>query len=257
MGEGMGRVRVDERWDGAGGRRVRSLETGRENPDRRTVVIVPGLGALGYLFDTLAGCGSWARSFLLDVPGFGRRPPWSCAPELPAVTELVTRWLESVPAGPVVLAGHSTGAQVALRVAAERSDLVRALVLLGPTFPPKLRTGPGLIVPYLRTTRHEPAGLLPATMPYYGRAGLKALARFVRTAQEDEPEKLVPAVSCPMVVARGVHDAFSPQAWADRLATAAADGRSVTVPGAHAFPYQHGGLTAALINGAAKRAGIL
>ncbi|MEV0196540.1 alpha/beta hydrolase [Nonomuraea sp. NPDC050691] len=253
----LGRVHVDERWDGAGGPRVRSLETGRENPDRRTVVLVPGLGALGYLFDTLAGCGPWARSFLLDVPGFGRRAPWSCAPELPAVTALVTRWLESVPAGPVVLAGHSTGAQVALRVAAERPDLVRALVLLGPTFPPRLRTDSALLASYVRTTVHEPAGLLTSTLPYYRRAGLKTLTRFVRTAQEDEPEKLAPAVSCPMLVARGVHDAVATQSWADRLAASAADGRSVTVPGAHAFPYRHGGLTAALINGAARRAGIL
>lgn len=245
-------MRLTERWDDVVGRRVRSLAAGGQHPPERPVVLVPGLGALGYLRDTLAGCGAWARSFLLDVPGFGHRPPRPCAPELPAITELVTAWLEAVAGTPVVLAGHSTGAQVALRVAAARPDLVRALVLMGPTFPPRLRTPRGLLVPYLRTTSHEPGGLLPVTLPYYLMGGPRDLARFVRSAQRDEPERHIAAVTCPVLVVRGARDTFSPAGWADRLAGTAKNGRAVTVPGAHAFPYQRGGLTAALIAGAAR-----
>jgi pimeloyl-ACP methyl ester carboxylesterase len=123
------------RWDEVEGRRVRSLEAGSGHRSDPPVVIVPGLGALGYLLDTLDGCGAWARSFLVDVPGFGHRPPRPCPPEIPAIARTVTAWITAVPDAPVVLVGHSTGAQAALHAAVAVPDRVRTLVLIGLTFP--------------------------------------------------------------------------------------------------------------------------
>ncbi|MGW0521698.1 alpha/beta fold hydrolase [Crossiella sp. NPDC003009] len=236
-----------ERWDEVAGTRVRSLTAGERGP---VVVLVPGLGALGYLHDTLAGCGAWARAFLLDVPGFGERGPLACPAELGAVAGTVAAWLD-VPGEPVVLVGHSTGAQAALRAAVDRPDRVRSLVLLGPTFPPEQRRLPGLFRGYLRSSRHEPLGLLPVTAPYYLRGGPRRIARFVRSAQRDRPEQLITRVGCPVLLARGEQDGFAPQDWLDRLAAAAPDAVSRTLPGAHAFPYGQGGLTSRLIAEAA------
>jgi pimeloyl-ACP methyl ester carboxylesterase len=236
-----------ERCDEAEGRQVRSLEAGWEHTSGPVVAVVPGLGALGYLKDTVDACAAWARTFLLDVPGFGRRGPQGCPPEVPAIAETVSAWLAQVAGGPVVLAGHSTGAQAALHVAAAHPDRVSALVLLGPTFPPEQRVLSGLARGFTRNSRHEPPGLFQATAPYYLRGGPRALARFVRSAQRDEPEHVITGVRCPVLLARGEHDAFAPQPWLDRLAAAAPDGRSTTVPGAHTFPFRQGRLTADLI----------
>ncbi|TXK40722.1 alpha/beta fold hydrolase [Nonomuraea sp. C10] len=240
-----------ERWDDVGGRRMRSLEVGRRG---ETVVLLPGLGAVGYMKDTLAGCASWAHAFLLDVPGFGHRPPRPCAAEVPAVAEAVGDWLEAVPDGPVVLAGHSSGAQVALRVAAAHPARVRSLVLLGPTFPPRQRTLRRMARPFLRTVVREPLSVLPVTLPYYLRGGPAEVLRCVRSAQSDFPEYLIGKISCPVLVVRGARDHMCPKAWADGLAITAPLGRSVTVPGAHVFPFQHGGMTASLIAEAAALA---
>ncbi|MFG1946381.1 alpha/beta fold hydrolase [Nonomuraea sp. NPDC048826] len=248
----MSVLRVRERWDEIGGRRVRSLETGRGG---ETVVLLPGLGAVGYMKDTLAGCASWARSFLLDVPGFGHRPPRPCPAEVPAAADLVGEWLETVPDGPVVLAGHSSGAQIALRAAAAHPARVRALVLLGLTFPPRQRTLRRAALPFLRTVVRESPSVLPATVPYFLRGGPAAVLRCIRTAQADTPEYLIGKIACPVLVVRGTRDGMCPRAWADGLAITAPLGRSVTVPGAHTFPFQNGGLTAALIAEAARTAG--
>lgn len=242
------------RWDGD----VRSLAAGREHTGRPPVVIVPGLGALGYLMDTLAGCAGWAPSFLLDLPGFGHRSPPPHAAELPAVVDAVAGWLDVVAdRTPVVLVGHSTGAQAALHVAVRQPERVRALVLMGPTFPPEQRRLRGLVRGYVRNSRHEPVGLLPVTMPYYVRGGPRAVATMLRSAQRDRPEDTITGVGCPTLLVRGARDAFAPAPWLDRLAAAAPDGRLVTVPGAHTFPFRRGGLTAALIAETARRAGVL
>ncbi|MCK2213403.1 alpha/beta fold hydrolase [Actinomadura sp. ATCC 31491] len=248
-------ARIAERWHDVAGRRVRSLEAGGPGGgEAPVVVVVPGLGALGYLLDTLAGCAAWARAYLLDVPGFGHRRPAAGEVELPAMVRLVAAWLGAVPGRPVVLAGHSTGAQVALHVAASLPGRVEALTLLGPVFPPEQRTVAGVLPPFLRTLRHEPLGAVPATLPYYVRGGVRAMARFIRSGQQDAPEAVAGGVSCPVLVARGAQDALAPAEWAERLAGAAARGRAVTVPGAHAFPFRRGGLTAALIADVAAEA---
>ncbi len=241
------------RWDAS----VRSLEAGADRTGP-PVVIVPGLGALGYLFDTLAGCGGWARSFLLDVPGFGHRPPRPCRSGVVPVADAVGAWLDLVTGDErVVLVGHSTGAQAVLHVAARRPDRVGALVLMGPTFPPEQRRLPGLLRAYAANSRHEPPGLLPVTVPYYVRGGRRELTRFVRSAQRDEPERVIRDVRCPTLLVRGERDGFAPQPWVDRLTAAAPEAWQAVVPGAHTFPYRRGGLTAALIAQAARRADLV
>ncbi|MGM1060413.1 alpha/beta fold hydrolase [Saccharothrix sp. Mg75] len=236
------------RWNAG----VRSLEKG--GGDGPAVVVVPGLGALGYLVDAVARCGERTRAALLDLPGFGHRPPRPCRPEVEAVAGAAARWLDAAAGdAPVVLVGHSTGAQAAVHVVAQRPDRVASLVLMGPTFPPEQRRFPGLARAYVRNSRREPPGLLPVTWPYYLRGGPRALARFVRSAQRDRPEEVLAGVRCPVLLLRGEHDAFAPRGWVDRLTAAAPDGRSVTLPGAHTFPYERGAETAALIAEAAGR----
>ncbi|UJW30549.1 alpha/beta hydrolase [Saccharothrix sp. AJ9571] len=240
------------RWDVvAGDRRVRSLEAGPPHRATAPVVLVPELGALGYLLDTVDACSTRSRAFLLDVPGFGHRPPRPCPAEVPAVGETVGAWLSAVPTEPVVLVGHSTGAQAALHAAVAAPHLVRALVLIGPTIPPALGPFPALVRAFVRNSRHEPPGEIPVTWPYYLRGGPRLMTRFIRSARQDRPERLIGAVSCPTLLIRGEHDAFAPRTWLDQLAAACPNARTETAPGAHAFPYQYGGLTAELIAGAA------
>jgi pimeloyl-ACP methyl ester carboxylesterase len=151
-----------------------------------------------------------------------------------------------------VLFGHSTGGQVALRAAELVSDQVTRLVLAGPTVPPELRRLPALTLATVRDLWREPPGLVPATFPYYLRAGPGPLLRYVRSARRDEPERVVPRLTCPIQILRGQDDRFCPEDWADRLAASARNGKVVTLPGAHGFPYRHGRLTASYLTSPAS-----
>lgn len=66
-----------------------------------------------------------------DMPGHGRNAAWDARGEIQDVT---TRIAASFLDGPTDIIGHSFGATVALRLAVERPDLVRSLILYEPVF---------------------------------------------------------------------------------------------------------------------------
>jgi pimeloyl-ACP methyl ester carboxylesterase len=225
-------------WHHVAGRPVRSLVLGVPQRDRPQMVLVPGLGALGYLLPVVRACATWTRVHLLDVPGFGDRRTARLPADVESSARTVAAWLAQVPRSPVLLAGHSTGAQVALHAAARAPSGVAGLVLAGITFPPTGRRLPGLAGAVLRTLPHERPGELPATLPYYLR-GLRRLPELLRSALQDRPEALVPVVRSPVLVLRGRHDHLCPQPWAELLVRRAHDGRLVVLPGGHNTPYTH------------------
>ena len=232
---------MSERWHTVDGRPVRSLVAGDQRVGVPELVVVPGLGALGYLLPTVAACAAWTRVHLLDVPGFGDPRTAHLPSELDAISRTVGAWLADVPSTPVLLLGHSTGAQAALHATLLQPARVQVLALGGATFAPAQRRPLPLVAQVLRTLVHERAGELPAVLPYYlrGRHGLPAL---VRTCLADRPEDVAAQVQPRRVVLRGRHDHLCPQAWAERLAD-----EVVVLPGAHNAPYTHPAETAAAL----------
>jgi pimeloyl-ACP methyl ester carboxylesterase len=215
-----------------GGRPVRSLVHGEQRAGVPELVLVPGLGAMGYLLPTVHSCATWTRVHLLDVPGFGDRRTARLRADLDSLGTTVARWL---PERPVLLLGHSTGAQVALHAALAQPASVRTLVLAGATFSPEARRVLPLLGQVLRTLPHEQLGEVPAVLPYYLR-GLRRMPQLLRTTLADRPEDAVPRLAVPRVVLRGEHDHLCPRPWAARLSP---DVREV--PGGHNVPWTHPG----------------
>ena len=228
---------VTAHWESLG-RPVRFLQTGLVRPRTPEIVLLPGLGALGYLLPMVRACGSWTRVRLLDLPGFGHPVTARCPATLADMVATAARWLDHVAEDPVLLVGHSTGAQAALHVALSVPHRVAAVCLMGPTFPPEARTWRPLLQGVLRTVMHEPPGQVPATFRDYlrGRSGVLTL---LRSSMVDRPEDLIGRVDRPTYVARGEHDALCPAPWAARLAATAGRARAVSLPGAHNFVFNH------------------
>jgi pimeloyl-ACP methyl ester carboxylesterase len=225
---------------------VRSLSAGAVRPDAPELVLVPGLGALGYLVPLVRACAWWTRVHLLDLPGFGSPLTAPLPADLGTVAHLVTGWLAEVPAAPVVLLGHSTGAQAVLRAAHDR---VALLVLAGATFPPPARRGGKLLARVARTLPHEQLGQLPAVLPYY-RRGARRLPSLLGSGLRDAPEQAVAGVVPPVLVVRGQDDHLCDAGWATALATLAPQARLVTLPGAHNAPYTWPALTSQVLRDA-------
>ncbi len=217
---------VAERVTRVGTRLVRSLHAAAVAPSapaahRPLVVIVPGLGLPYYTLPTVV---SIARSGLdavvLDVPGFASDLPQAARPDVNAIGLAAARWVTSeTGTRPVVLLGHSTGSQAALTAALSLGDRRGlAVVLAGPTFAPEQRHLPRLLATTPFAYRDDRPDQLHARELWRGRTGILAM---LQSGLQDVPERRVAALTAPLTVTSGRHDAFAPVDWLDELATSA------------------------------------
>jgi pimeloyl-ACP methyl ester carboxylesterase len=218
------------------------------------VVIVPGLGAIGYLLDLLHACGAWTETSLLDLPGFGNRVTDGCPADLDTLTPVAAGCLGADGEPPVVLVGHSTGAQLALRAAAAVPARVAGLVLIGLTFDPPVRERWPRLVPRLRAYLHERPRELVVTVPDFVRGGAR-VGQYLGSALRDRPEDHLPWVRGPVLLLRGRKDALCPLPWTRRLVDGRPEAEVRTLPGSHNVPYTHPGAVALQIGALARRVG--
>ena len=106
------------------------------------IVLVHGLGGSTADWDAVApALTEIGRVIALDLPKFGFFPP-AGEDGLDAMTAALVGFLEEVveeaAGAPAVLIGNSMGGLVSTLIAGERPDLVAALVLVAPAFPPRL-----------------------------------------------------------------------------------------------------------------------
>ena len=217
------------------------------------VVFLPGLGAPGYLGPWAATTATRTCASVLDLPGWRWGRARSCAPTLDGVAGAVADWIDAHADGPVVLVGHSTGAQAVARTARARPDLVAGLVLAGPTFDPGVRRPRQVVRAALTTLPRERPAELPAVLPSYLHSGGRPLLRFLGDALADRPERTVVDVAAPVLVLTGRHDGFAPPAWAAALAHAAGAPHVVS-PGAHNCCFPHPRIADAVLEQWVRRA---
>jgi pimeloyl-ACP methyl ester carboxylesterase len=202
------------------------------------VILLPGLGAPGYLAPWARQSAVWTRTTVLDLPGWHYGRARSCPPSLDAIASTTARWLELTGRRGVVLLGHSTGAQTVLRTALLAPERLAGLVLAGPTFAPATRSVRMLLRRAATTLIRETAAELPATVPSYLHSGVLPLLRFLLSALPDRPEDLLPQLRVPLLVLTGERDGFAPPAWARQLARLAA-ASCVVLPGSHNACFPH------------------
>jgi pimeloyl-ACP methyl ester carboxylesterase len=225
------RDRLSETRTQVAGRPVRSLTAGHRRglPD---VVLLPGLGAPSYVEPWARQISSWTRVSVLDLPGWRGLRGRGSASTVAGIAAATAGWLEAGDWRDVLLVGHSSGAQSAIRAALLVPDRLRGLVLAGPTLDPAARSPLALLARLAETLRHERLSELPAVLPWYLRSGVLPWLRLVRSAVTDKPEAVAGQLRLPVLVLTGARDRLAPPDWAARLA-ALAGGSCQIVPGAH------------------------
>jgi pimeloyl-ACP methyl ester carboxylesterase len=195
----------------------------RQAGRRPDIVLVHGLGMSSGYFEHLAEA-LFARGWnpiAPDMPGFGESNDAPAAgPAEHAAT--LAAWADARGIRSAVWVGHSIGCNSVARLAAQRPDLVREPVMVGPLWTGRhwLRIFAMLVVDAFR----EPLSLYRSIIPAYWRCGVARWWltgwRFLSDIQGPPPP--------------GVHVAGERDPIPDRTCLDV-----VTVPGAHACVYSH------------------
>lgn len=212
---------------------VRSRELGTDGT-APPVVTVMGMAVSDYLLPAQAAL-TWTRTHLIDLPGLAGSadPPHRLA--VPEFAEAVCDWLDATDLPPVIMAGHSSGTQIAAHVAAARPDRVAATVLASPTVDPKARSVPKALYYWRRDSAYPMPGLEESHRPEWRRAGFRQLVHLLRVHLRDHLEDTVPRIRGPLLVLLGRDDRLCTERWARQLVDSAEDGRLGTLPGPHTF----------------------
>ncbi|MFJ3309442.1 alpha/beta fold hydrolase [Streptomyces sp. NPDC086549] len=199
--------------------RTQVLEAGEI--DRPALVLVHGAGQGGRMWRRQLGALSDTfRVVAPDLPGFGGTPgPFSLTAAVECVSEIARRLR------PVHLCGHSLGAIVVARMAAENPDLVARLILSGG---PEIAPGK-TSQRRLRTERHRPGWLVRAISDLPDRTGWTGMLDALQTS---DLSRVLPQIAAPTLVLCGKRDRAS---LPDARRTAAA------IPGARLSVVPHAG----------------
>jgi pimeloyl-ACP methyl ester carboxylesterase len=212
------------------------------------LVAVPGLGlSVDVPARTLTRLDA-IGSLAVALPGYGA-PARRGTPLGPReLAALLLERLTRLDAPPAVLLGHSASCQIVVHAAALAPGRVTGLVLVGPTTDPRAPGWPGLAQRWLRTAGHERPGQVPTLVRDYSHTGLATMARAMDLARRDRIDRVLPALSCPVLVVRGRKDRIAPADWVADLAARARDGQVRTLAaGAHMVPITHPGLLAPVV----------
>ncbi|GAB3487573.1 alpha/beta fold hydrolase [Nocardiopsis coralliicola] len=125
-------------WPGdyvdAGGRRI-FLRTDGPQGGRRILYLHGLNGSSTNWTDLMGDLGRDYRGEAFDFPGFGKSPPPDDGDHTVDAAVAAAAGLIDRADAPVHLVGNSLGGSVAVRLAAERPELVRSLVLIAPALP--------------------------------------------------------------------------------------------------------------------------
>jgi 2-hydroxy-6-oxonona-2,4-dienedioate hydrolase len=200
------------------------------------IVLVHGLGkaaeSLRQLAEALDRLGH--AVYAPDLPGFGEsskhKPPSPL--DVPGLADALDAWMEAAGIGRAVVVGNSIGAQVAADLAARRPQRALAVVLLGPTTDPKVRSMPAQVWRWLVNSRRDRSAAGGGMVSAYWRAGIGRVAQTFRYSVVDRIEEKLPKISAPALVIAGSVDPITPLAWTRRVSELLPHGRIVVLDGA-------------------------
>ncbi len=213
--------------------RFRAIES-RADDGSETIVLIHGIGMSHRYFARLHRVlARSARVVSLDLPGFGGLAKPSHDVTIGDMAQAIGELLAAVSCGPVVLVGHSMGAQWAVETAARHPARIAGVVAIGPVVDDAHRS----LGAQARALALDTLGETPATnfivFSDYLRCGPRWYLRQAAHMLRYPIEERVRSLAVPLLVMRGAKDPVAGAAWCDRLASSAGEGDIIEIPARH------------------------
>ncbi|MFG6402824.1 alpha/beta fold hydrolase [Microbacterium sp. P04] len=166
----------------------------------------------------------------IDLPGFGGLPKPGRDLDVTEMATSLAEVIDRVIGEPVVLVGHSMGAQWVVELAALRPDLVLGVVAMGPVSDDRHRTVMAQARALALDSLGEPPRANAIVFGDYLRCGVRWYLTQVRHMVSYPIEDRVAQLRAPLLVLRGGSDPIAGVDWCRRLRDRALDAAFVTVP---------------------------
>jgi pimeloyl-ACP methyl ester carboxylesterase len=214
--------------------------------DAPVFVLVHGIGMshryLNRLHGELAGAGAVHS---VDLPGFGRSPKPEDGVTIEQYADYLGELLPRLSGRPVVLVGHSMGAQFVTETAVRYPQLVAHLVLVGGVTDPARGSVLTQALDLSRDTLKEPVAGTLIVLGDYLRCGPRWYLTTLRPMLAYRTDLRLREVCAPTLVIRGQDDPVSRHGWGAHLAAQAPRGRLLELPGRHLVQFSAAAATAA------------
>lgn len=184
----------------------------------------------------------------VDLPGYGGVPKPGRDVDVAAMGQAIVVLLRRLGLGPVVLVGHSMGAQWVVETARQDPAAAAAVVVIGPVTDSRHRSVPAQAAALALDTLLESPRTNAIVVTDYVRCGPRWYLAQVRHMIAYPIEQRIAGLEMPLVVIRGRRDPIAGERWCRSLVEAAPLGRFVEIPrGAHVVQESRPDLTAAAI----------
>ncbi|MDN4480893.1 alpha/beta fold hydrolase [Demequina muriae] len=197
-------------------------------------VLVHGIGmSHRYLSRLHAALATTGPTFSIDMPGYAGLPKPTADVDVPTMARGLAGAIASLEVGPVVLIGHSMGAQWATAVAVESPELVERLVLIGPVADSEHRSLPAQAAGLVRDSLGESPRANAIIVTDYLRCGMPWYLAQTRHLLSYKIEEDVARLTVPALIIRGARDPISGPEWCGRLRDRIPVASLIQIPGHH------------------------
>jgi pimeloyl-ACP methyl ester carboxylesterase len=174
-----------------------------------------------------------APTHSLDLPGFAAKPSPGHRLSVADYAEFIGGVLDRAGIGPVVVVGHSMGAQFAVELALQRPELVSRVVLIGPVVDPERRTAVHQALALGRDMLKEPPLANAVVFTDYLRCGPRWYLKELPVMLEYPMEERTGLVDVPVLIVRGSSDPVGSAGWCRRLLSSTRRGQLTEIKGRH------------------------
>ena len=214
------------------------------SPAFRTLRVPSTAQAPGPVFVLLHGIGLSHREFTrlarylsrvgevisFDLPGFGPTPRPDERLTVRDHAAIVSAELERMGVGPVVVVGHSMGAQFAVELARLDPGAVDRVVLIGPVVDAKKPTLTAQAIGLMLDSPLEPPATQLMVMFDYLRCGVRWFLTESVEMRDYDTHLALRDVAHPVLVIRGENDPIADAPWCESLVAGVSNRRVATIP---------------------------
>ena len=235
-------ISLREAWIDLDGRRLLYRTNAEPLPAEAPVLIhVHGFAISGrYLMPTAWRLASEFRTYVPDLPGFGRseRPPRPL--DIPQLADALAGFMDQVGVERATLLGNSLGCPIIGEFIDHFPDRVERVIFVSPAgglYNQPLRKGISqLVVDSMR----EPLGMSKFVITDYLSYGPVATFRLIRSMLEYPTTERIAKLTVPTLVVLGSRDPFVSERWVKRRAAGLPHVTALTIEGAaHAVNFSH------------------